>query len=145
MPPEMNWFVVLVLSCVTGGLGGLIWTFKEVLFVKKIDAGSKAMMMLLVAIALVAVGVILSFVMMSSGSRGDLETMSTLMMVLYLVIGILGLVAVFGMRRSLLRYYNSVEPIGLKLSGAMTFFFNILYFQYHFSRIAVWKKTGRLS
>ena len=43
------------------------------------------------------------------------------------------------MRRTLVRYYNEVEPIELKLSGAMTFFFAVLYFQYHFTRIAKWK------
>jgi len=54
------------------------------------------------------------------------------------------LVAVFQMRKSLVNYYNVVEPIGLRLSGSMTFFFHILYLQYHFSRIADWKQTGYL-
>jgi hypothetical protein len=49
------------------------------------------------------------------------------------------------MRSSLVQYYNTVEPISLKLSGVMTFFFNIYYFQHHFSRIAEWKRTGRLT
>jgi hypothetical protein len=60
------------------------------------------------------------------------------------VILITGLVAVFSMRKSISTYYTTVEPIGLKLSGVMTFFFSILYFQYHFSRINEWKKTGHL-
>ena len=38
------------------------------------------------------------------------------------------------MRGPLERYY------GVHLSPIMTFFFNILYFQYHFSRIAEGKK-----
>jgi hypothetical protein len=59
--------------------------------------------------------------------------------------GVCGLIGMFNMRRSIENYYNTVEPIGLKLSGVMTFFFNIVYFQYHFSRIAAWKTTGRLS
>jgi hypothetical protein len=42
-------------------------------------------------------------------------------------------------------YYNSVEPIQLSLSGALTFFFGVFYLQYHMSRIAHWKKTGILS
>jgi hypothetical protein len=42
-------------------------------------------------------------------------------------------------------YYNTVENIGLSLSGGMTFFFNVIYFQYHINRIARWKKTGVLS
>jgi len=53
-------------------------------------------------------------------------------------------VAIFKMRTSMESYYNSVEPIGLKLSGVMTFFFNVLYFQHHFSRISRWKQTGFL-
>jgi hypothetical protein len=44
----------------------------------------------------------------------------------------------------MLRYYNSTEPINLRLSAVMTFFFNTLYFQYHMSRIADWKRTGYL-
>jgi len=58
---------------------------------------------------------------------------------------VFGLMGVFGMRRSLLNYYNTVEPIGLRLSGVMTFFFSVFYFQYHFTRIANWKQTGVLS
>jgi hypothetical protein len=51
------------------------------------------------------------------------------------------IVAVFGMKSSLETYYNSKEPIGLKLSGVMVFFFNVLYFQYHFNEIANRKKA----
>ena len=51
-------------------------------------------------------------------------------------------IGVFDMRKSLVTHYNSVEPIGLKLSGVMTFFFHFLYFQYHFTRIAALKQTG---
>jgi hypothetical protein len=46
------------------------------------------------------------------------------------------------MRHSMLEHYNEREPIGLRLSAAMTFFFNVLYFQHHMAR---WKSTGALS
>ena len=55
------------------------------------------------------------------------------------------LVGVFQMKSDLEDYYNSTEPINLQLSGVMVFFFNVYYFQHHFSRIAQWKKTGVLS
>lgn len=54
------------------------------------------------------------------------------------------LIGAFRMRAELEEYYNTVEPMGLHLSGAMTLFFNTIYFQYHFYRIAQWKKTGSL-
>jgi hypothetical protein len=59
--------------------------------------------------------------------------------------GICAIVGFFNMRKSLVNYYNTVEPMGLRLSGAMTFFFNVVYFQYHLSRIARWKQTGQLT
>jgi len=42
-------------------------------------------------------------------------------------------------------YYNSVERYGLALSGAMTFFFSSVYFQYHINQIAKWKKAVALT
>ncbi|MNO07523.1 hypothetical protein D3C81_2297500 [compost metagenome] len=50
----------------------------------------------------------------------------------------------YSMRRSMLDYYNSVEPIGLKLSSALLFFFSMLYLQHHMTRIAQWKLGGAL-
>ncbi len=57
---------------------------------------------------------------------------------------VLYFVAVFTMKSGLEDHYNVDEPINLQLSGVMTFFFAIFYFQYHFSRIAQWKKSGVL-
>jgi len=54
------------------------------------------------------------------------------------------LVWAFYVRGVLQQYYNTVEPINLNLSGVMTFFFNVFYFQHHFRRIAEGKRTGQL-
>ncbi|HXO39054.1 MAG TPA: hypothetical protein VN872_10465, partial [Candidatus Acidoferrum sp.] len=58
---------------------------------------------------------------------------------------VLFVIAEFQMKSDLEDYYNTVEPIDLRLHGGMTFFFAVWYFQYHFSRIAQWKKTGILT
>jgi hypothetical protein len=60
------------------------------------------------------------------------------------VAAVIYLIGAFQMRSDLEDYYNTVEPINLRLSGVMTFFFSVYYFQYHLSRIAAWKKTGYL-
>jgi hypothetical protein len=60
------------------------------------------------------------------------------------MVSLMAVSAFFQMRRGLLDYYNSTEPIRLRLSAAMTFFFSIYYLQYHLRRIAIWKKTGQL-
>jgi hypothetical protein len=48
------------------------------------------------------------------------------------------------MKNDLEEYYNSMEPINLRLNGGLTFFFAVWYFQHHLSRIAQWKKSGVL-
>jgi uncharacterized membrane protein HdeD (DUF308 family) len=49
----------------------------------------------------------------------------------------------FSMKNSLERHYNAEEPMGLLLSGIMTFFFGGIYFQYHFNDIVKRKNYDR--
>ncbi len=143
----MHWAVVLILAWITGGLAGIVWAFKQAGFVKKIDPSSKAVLTLALCVVVVVAQVVLIIISMGaaySGSASGAGASAGLAMLLNLVALVLSLVTMFGMRSSIVRYYNTVEPINLRLSGVMTFFFNILYFQYHFSRIAEWKKTGRM-
>ena len=45
------------------------------------------------------------------------------------------LIARFSLRDTLEEHYNTVEPLGLRLSAVMTFFFGGIYFQYKLNRI----------
>lgn len=151
MPPNMHWALVLVLSMITG-IFGIIWTFMEMSFVKKIDPASKAMKLYIYAIITLPIGLIVGFGLIVAGATGGSSTAaggaaalgSLILFAAYICTFVFMIMAMFNMRRSIETYYNTVEPIGLKLSPVMTFFFNMLYFQYHFSRIATWKQTGRL-
>lgn len=142
VPPNMHWLIVLILSAFTYGLGGLVWGFKQAFFVKKLDPGSKGVQYLSLAAIAMVIQVALYFILVRSSPDGySALWMVSLTNVVIIVFALLG---IFGMRKSLHHHYNTVEPIGLRLGGIMTFFFSILYFQYHFSRIAKWKKTGTL-
>ncbi len=57
--------------------------------------------------------------------------------------GILGIATIFLIRSDLERHYNQREDYRLHLNGAMTFFFNFLYFQYHLNRITKWREEQR--
>lgn len=140
----MHWLVLLIFTWVTGGLAGLVWAFRQASFVKKLDPSSKAVLLLAITTLGMVAQVVMYIGAMQSLSASSIATASMVILLINVVIIVCGLMAVFGMRSSIVRYYNTTEPIGLKLSGVMTFFFSILYFQYHFSRIAEWKKTGRL-
>jgi len=54
------------------------------------------------------------------------------------------IIGLFSIKLAMEQYYNSTENIGLRLSGAMTFFFNVIYFQYHINSLACRKRMGLL-
>ena len=138
----MHWLVVLILSAFTYGLGGFVWAFKQAFFVKKLDPNSKGVRYLALASVAMVLQVALYFLLFGNMASGDAGLLTGMILITNLVIVVFACIGIFGMRKSLLHHYNTVEPISLQLNGFMTFFFNILYFQYHFSRIAAWKKSG---
>jgi hypothetical protein len=150
MPPSLHWALVLVIS-IFCGFFALVWIFVQASFVKKLDPNNKSIMMFILSFVVGIGGMIVMMAVggaaVAMGARGQaaLPLMFLLYPIVCLLPAVFGLLGVFGMRRSLLNYYNTVEPIGLRLSGVMTFFFAIFYFQYHFMRIANWKQTGVLT
>lgn len=157
-PPSLHWIIVLLLNFVTGGIFVLVWVFVQASFIKTIDRSSSAMRDFIVGFALGMVGFAAFFIILvTSVGLGALASNSlsvvalggvglAFLVMLGFIIGaiVFHMKAVFGMRDSMVRHYNTVEPINLRLSTIMTMFFNIFYFQYHFTRIAEWKRTGVL-
>ena len=78
-------------------------------------------------------------------SRGEVKVvgLNVVLLVLALIIWIVRLVARFTMRSNLEEHFNGPEPVGLSLSGVMTFFFGGIYFQYHLNRINELKRMAR--
>ena len=144
IPPDMHWAVVWILSGVTLGIFYLVWVFKQANFVKRLDPANPSRMLFVVTVILGAAYGAFIGVAVVMQSQAALTIALGAGALVELAAVVCNLIAVFKMRSSLLNYYNTVEPIGLRLSAVMTFFFNILYFQHHFSRIAKWKQTGML-
>ncbi len=145
-PPSMHWLLLLFLGLLTSGVFLLFWIFVQASWVRKIDprnrstlyfglsiaADLSSVLVLLIALALDRV-IVLSGLFALAGYACILAS------------PVFAFAGVFAMKHSLERYYTTVEPIGLRLSGFLTFFLNVYYFQYHFSRIADWKRTGVLA
>jgi hypothetical protein len=129
VPFDLHWALVLLIGVFTCGLFLSAWLIVEALWIRKIKPDS-------IAFLFVIFGVAFAYI-----NRADPNPLGQLMSLLCVI---LYLVGVFRMRSDLEEYYNSLEPINLQLSGVMTFFFALYYFQYHFSRIAQWKKSGIL-
>jgi hypothetical protein len=144
MPPSLHWAVVLALSIVTFGLFWLFWNYHVARFVKKIDSESKAVNQALGIVAVVALQVgirVILVVLAFMGNSDFAEHVGDLDRVFDAVIALIDIFMVIGIRKSLLEHYNRVEPIGLKLNEVMTIVFGVVYFQFHFSNIAAWKKS----
>lgn len=136
LPPKLHWALVLLFGIFSLGIFILVWIFIQASWVRKIDSRSNAVMYLIAYILLTFTG----------GAMGAID---------YAVIQVFGglaqlagavffYLAYYSMRESMTEYYNNIEPINLKISGVMTFFFNIFYLQHHMTRIAEWKMTGFL-
>jgi len=145
VPPDFHWALVLLVSFFCGFFQ-LVWLFVEAGFVKKIDREGKSMAFLIGGVVVQ----VLAFVVLFSSARvsGDRPDPPFSFFVPFLLVALAGavlhIIGIFQMRTSIENYYNTVEPINLRLSGVMTFFFAVYYFQHHFSRIANWKRTGYL-
>jgi len=149
VPPDLHWALVLLIGWFCGFFP-LIWLFVEAGFVRKLDRASNFMAFLIGGLCtwVVAVfGAIISIGVVADEIAANRAGIPPIFLV-FIFVGMVGLalhiVGIFQMRSAIETYYNTVEPINLRLSGVMTFFFAIYYFQYHFTRIANWKRNGYL-
>lgn len=141
-PPNLHWALVLLLGFVTCGIFSVVWIMVEAVWVKKVQPASKGVTYFGIVIGLW----LLSFVLGISGGitaartghqDGSLQGIQGLISLGILIFWIVG---AFSMRESIEQHFNTAEPIGLSLSGVMTFFFSVWYFQYHFSQINEMKR-----
>ena len=120
-PPKLHWGLVLLFSVLTVGLFFIVWMFIQSSWVRKIDPSSNATIQLVGYVVLMVVGQILAEVP-SDGLQG-------IGMVLLLASYVSFYFGIYSMRRSMLNRYADDDALDFKLSGVMTFFFNVLYLQ----------------
>jgi hypothetical protein len=135
VPPNCHWIIVLVLGMATASVFTAVWAVVQATWVRRINPQSNALRFLLLALGAGVLGPVINESMPEFAGISVLFSLAAFVLFLF---------AEAAMRSDLESYYNSTENIHLQLSGAMIFFFNVLYFQYHLSRIARWKKTGVL-
>jgi hypothetical protein len=147
--PNLSWGLVLLFSFFTCSLFMWVWNLILSSWMKRVQPNSKAV--LFYAVATVMFFCQIAF---NTHSRTLIYEPGTHWWVTYytghplrnlLGIGtwVVRLVARFTMRSELEHHFNVAEPVGLSLSGVMTFFFGGLYFQYHLNRINELKRMAR--
>jgi hypothetical protein len=140
-PPNLHWALVLLIGFFTCGLFSVVWCFVQAAWMRKVNPRSNAIFFYLgYAVIGYAGSIVRVALMVMSGFHRPYIALGILISLLSLVFGEL---AFFDMRRSMEEHFNGPEPIGLTLSGVMTFFFGPLYFQYHFTKINEMKRLAR--
>jgi hypothetical protein len=141
-PPNLHWALVLLFGCLTCGIFSIIYEIIQTLWVKKVAPTSQVLLYYIAFLGLEVLNLGSTFGRISMLTHGQPPpaTGSSILYSLFsffISIGVLVMIIVyrFAMRSELERHFNGPEPIGLRLSGVMTFFFGGLYFQYHFNRI----------
>jgi hypothetical protein len=122
-PPSLHWAIGLLLTVVTLGAFAWVWAFVQAIWVKRLTGTWKPLIWLSVPLSL----------LVAASIRNPDATIPS-------AFGWLFLLGVFSVRRHVVRHYNSIEPIGLKIGFWQTFFGEMFYLQYHFSRIARFKQ-----
>lgn len=121
-PPSLHWAIVLALSIITLGAFVWVWAFVQAIFIRRLTGTWKPLVWFSVGFGLLAVGFL-----------RDQEPLMSLA-------GWVCFPGVFSVRRYLLRHYNSLEPINLKIRWRWTALGSIFYLQHHFTRIAHLKR-----
>ncbi|HWG18580.1 MAG TPA: DUF4339 domain-containing protein [Acidobacteriaceae bacterium] len=147
-PPNLHWAVLLLLEIFTCSLFRFVWNLVIAHWLKRVQPHSKAYIYYWLAVA---------FMLMETGASSHSGMLFHPGMHPYWpnhvfhpwngLIALSGfivrLIARFFMRSELEEHFNVAEPVGLSLSGVMTFFFGGLYFQYHLNRINERKRMAR--
>ena len=132
-PPELHWALVLLITVVTCGIFGMVWIFVQAAWAKKADPRCNATLMFV--IYLVAFAVYMAAILTEDQRFLIVAGLSYVACVACYIVGI------FSIRRAIHNYYQDA-PFHLHLNGFLTFFLNVYYFQYHFTRVNEWHKTG---
>lgn len=138
-PPNLNWVLVLLFGIVTCGLFIVAWDIVQAVWMRRVDARSKALYLYIAGDLLNMFGSLLRFrTLFAGGVRYGVSFALPFGLITLILI----VLARFDMKRSLEEHYNTREPIGLSLNSVMTLFFGSLYFQYHMTRINELKRIA---
>jgi hypothetical protein len=145
-PPDLPWWVALILGIITGGLFFVIWDIVEAAWMHRVSGRSTALGLYIVVAVLYVLRLPQEWHSVAYNAlNGPLVITTPLGRGVGLAVLALAIVARFVFRDELLRHFNGPEPLGLRLNAFWTLLFGGLYFQFHFNRINERKRMLRVS
>jgi hypothetical protein len=145
-PPDLPWWVALLLGIVTGGLFFVIWDIVEAAWMRSVSERSVALALYVVVAILYVLRLPEAWhIVAYNAFSGPPVVVTPLGHGLGFTGLALAIAARFVFRNELLRHFNGPEPLGLRLNAFWTLVFGGLYFQFHFNRINEQKCIQRMS
>jgi GYF domain 2 len=142
-PPNLHWGLVLLIDVVTFGLFQIVWNFVLSAWMKRVQPNSQAMLYYVGGYGILFLNTGLSIPIYIAMLHHTHYSSNIGLSVLGLIAWALRLMARFNMKNSLEEHFNTVEPIGFRMSAVLTFFFGGLYIQSQLNRINEIKQAVR--
>ena len=136
--PNLHWGLVLLFIAISCGIFAVVWDIVQAAWLKRVDPRSKALFYYICSAILLASIFVASFI--ASYNHQSTGYVSLIQLLYYIAM----LVGRFNFRSYMEEHFNGPEPMGLSLSGVMTFFFGGIYFQYHINDIVRRKQADRI-
>jgi hypothetical protein len=140
-PPNLNWGLELLLGFLTCGFFVVVWNLVIASWANRIQPASKALMFYIAATVLIVLNLGTSWTVFFALSRHLHPHHSVLGNLIGIAAWVVRLIARFTLRETLEQHFNGPEPLGLRLSAVMTFFFGGIYFQYKLNEINQMKQA----
>jgi len=142
--PNLHWGLYLLFAVLTCGWFSKVFTVVQAVWMKKVQPNSIALWFYIGAYVLAFINAYRSRLIMISILSHHYDPFHTAggggLTLLYWALII---ASRFMMKSSLEEHFNGPEPVGLRLSGVMTFFFGGVYFQAKLNEINAVKAAAR--
>ncbi len=141
-PPNLHWGLLLLIDIVTCSLFQMVWNIILALWFRRVFPASKALVLYIASAVLLlmqaAMGQTLGLVSRTH-NFGHGYGAHTGSVAIYSLVAIgcwvVRLIARFTFRSELEQHFNTTEPVNLRLSPVLTFFFGGIYLQSQMNRI----------
>lgn len=134
-PPNLHWGLELLLGFFTCGLFVVVWNLVIAAWANRLLPASKALMFYIIATALIVLNFGGSWGVFVAVMHHQQPHQHVVGSFIGLAAWVFRLIARFTLRDTLEQHFNGPEPLGLRLSAVMTFFFGGIYFQYKLNEI----------
>ena len=142
-PPNLSWALVLLFSILTCGLFMVVWNIILAAWIKRIQPNGQGLLYYVAGVVVLFLNSGASYGMFFALHHHHMYGNHPVAGLLGIAGWVIRIVGLFMMKASLEEHYNGPEPIGMRLSSAMTLFFGGLYLQYHLNRVTDFKRALR--